>query len=135
MYTYKINITKIYDGDTVEGIVDLGFNLKMDIKVRLARIDAPEIRTKDLEEKEKGYAARDFLRNFCKEYEGKILLRTTKKGKYGRWIGELLVPLDKLKKNDDTAEKALYINCSPFVTDLCINDLLVYEGYACYKNY
>lgn len=43
MYTYKLDITSIYDGDTLNGVVDLGFNIRMDIKVRLARINTPEI--------------------------------------------------------------------------------------------
>jgi micrococcal nuclease len=81
VYTYQLEITKVYDGDTVNGVVDLGFNIRMDIKIRLANINTPEIRTKDLEEKARGYAARDFLREFLDKFGAGLLVKTTKKGK------------------------------------------------------
>ena len=52
MYTYKIKqITKVVDGDTVDVIIDLGFGLTKKERVRIAGIDAPESRTRDLYEK------------------------------------------------------------------------------------
>ena len=119
MYTYKLDITSIYDGDTLNGVVDLGFNIRMDIKVRLARINTPEIRTKDLDEKARGYAARDFLRELVKnhlEKGGHFLVQTTKKGKYGRWVAELLYDINWHSPKN-------------------INDMLVEEGHAEYKEY
>ena len=129
MYVYKFITTSVYDGDTINGVVDLGFNTRMDIKVRLGRIDTPEIRTKDLEEKERGYAARDKLREIVDMYKDHLLIKTTKRGKYGRWIGELLLiadnhAFDEIYKYADEGEE--YIN---------INDILVTEGYAVYREY
>jgi micrococcal nuclease len=115
MYTYKLDITSIYDGDTLNGVVDLGFNIRMDIKVRLARINTPEIRTRDTEEKKRGYEARDFLRNLIKEYDGMAFITTTKKGKYGRWVAELYIGNENISEN--------------------VNDMLVEKGHAEYKEY
>jgi micrococcal nuclease len=135
MYTYKLEITSIYDGDTLNGVVDLGFNIRMDIKVRLARINTPEIRTKDPEEKIAGYAARDFLREFCEKYKDSLLVRTTKRGKYGRWIGEILIYLPDHEYDSEIVEKSEDMGGSPFDVYLNINDLLVHEGHAEYKEY
>ena len=94
LYWYKFKVTKVYDGDTVYGIADMGFgtfkgNEKSPLKIRLKGINAPEIRTRDLEQKKRGYAARDFLKELL-ETSGEIYLNTLKKGKYGRWVGDLV---------------------------------------------
>lgn len=129
MYTYKLNITSIYDGDTLNGVVDLGFNIRMDIKVRLARVNTPELRTKDPDEKVAGYAARDWLREFCEKYKDGLLVKTTGKGKYGRWIGELL-----LSEDDFGYDEYLkyYVPSDGYYN---INDILVVEGHAVYREY
>jgi micrococcal nuclease len=55
MYEYAIKeVVKIVDGDTVDVIIDLGFNLSKKERIRLAGIDTPESRTRDLEEKSNG---------------------------------------------------------------------------------
>jgi len=133
MYTYKIDITKVYDGDTINGTVDLGFNLKMDIKVRLARINTPEIRTKDLDEKKRGYEARDFLRALLEECKGNIAVRTTFKGKYGRWVGEILIDASKYEHDSNIIEE--YGDPFPLDRYINVNDILVQKGYAEYKEY
>jgi micrococcal nuclease len=62
MYEYKITIDRWVDGDTVDVDIDLGFDIILKKqRVRLHGINAPESRTKDLEEKEKGLAAKEFL--------------------------------------------------------------------------
>ena len=53
MYTYKISPLKIVDGDTIDADVDLGFDIKVKKRVRFMGINAPESRTRDLEEKDK----------------------------------------------------------------------------------
>ena len=130
MYTYALKVTDIYDGDTLNGVVDLGFDVSMNIKVRLARIDTPELRTKDLDEKAKGYAARDFLRAFLEKYKEGLLVKTTGRGKYGRWIGELLLTKDDYGYDDETIkyepDSDGYYN---------VNDILVEEGHAIYREY
>ena len=121
MYTYEIEVTSIYDGDTLTGNIDLGFNIKKEkVKLRLARIDTPEIRTKDLDEKERGYAARDWLRKAVQEALDngkKVLVETVEKGKYGRWIAEL------------------YVDGDDWYDRVCLNDRLVEEGHAVYREY
>jgi micrococcal nuclease len=114
MYTYSLEVTSVYDGDTITGNIDLGFNIKKEkVKLRLARIDTPEIRTKDLDEKERGYAARDYLRELLEQYP--VFVTTTKKGKYGRWICELYIGNENISEN--------------------VNDMLVKNGHAVYKEY
>ena len=62
MYEYKIKeVVKVVDGDTVDLNIDLGFNLTKKERVRLAGIDTPESRTRDLKEKELGIEAKEFL--------------------------------------------------------------------------
>ena len=64
MYEYAIKeVVKIVDGDTVDVIIDLGFNLSKKERIRLAGIDTPESRTRDLEEKAMGLEAKDYLTN------------------------------------------------------------------------
>ena len=67
MYEYAIKeVVKIVDGDTVDVIIDLGFNLSKKERIRLAGIDTPESRTRDLEEKAMGLEAKDYLTNKIK---------------------------------------------------------------------
>jgi micrococcal nuclease len=84
-YYYEAEVVSVYDGDTCTCLVDLGFKTFIRVKVRLLGIDTPEIRTKDLDEKEKGLATRDWLRE--KILGKKVLLHTKEKGKFGRWLG------------------------------------------------
>lgn len=136
MYTYKIKILSVYDGDTVTGMVDLGFNTFQKIKVRLARIDTPEIRTKDLEEKARGYEARDFLRQLVEKYKDDIIIITSGKGKYGRWIGDIYINKDNCAYDEDLSKYYDEIagSCSD-VGCCCINDILVIEKLAEYREY
>lgn len=142
MYTYKIKITSVYDGDTVNGTVDLGFNVHMDIKVRLARIDTPELRDKDVKKKELAYQARDFLRDIVKLYGDELIIQTTGKGKYGRWIGELYaqnMPHADMYKNEPEYETIANEIKNAMATgqdQTCnINDLMVSQGLAVYRDY
>ena len=90
MYEYKVIIDRWVDGDTVDVDIDLGFDVVLKKqRVRLYGIDAWESRTRDLEEKEKGLAAKEFCKNFAKEGEPAILKTKTydASGKYGRILG------------------------------------------------
>lgn len=89
MYEYKIKeVAKVVDGDTVDIIIDLGFGLTKKERVRLVGIDTPESRTRDLEEKELGLDAKDFLERRMRDCD-KLWVRTEKDGKYGRMLGEI----------------------------------------------
>jgi len=92
MYEYRVKILRVVDGDTVDVDIDLGFGVWMHKeRVRLYGIDTPESRTRDLEEKKYGKAAKAFLQE--KLEAGTPLLRTFKDGvgKYGRILGEFWV--------------------------------------------
>jgi micrococcal nuclease len=96
MYEYRATIIKIVDGDTVDVDIDLGFNVVLrDERVRIAGIDTPESRTRDLEEKKFGLAAKARV----KQLLGKTCILKTQinksgedmKGKFGRILGDFNV--------------------------------------------
>ena len=63
MFEYRIKqVTKIVDGDTVDVDIDLGFSILYAQRLRLAGIDTPESRTKDLEEKKLGLEVKEYLK-------------------------------------------------------------------------
>ena len=91
MYEYRWKVVKIIDGDTVDVDIDLGFGVWLHKeRVRLFGIDTPESRTRDLEEKKYGLAAKKFLTGMLDD-DGGIILKThkDKTGKFGRILGEL----------------------------------------------
>ena len=72
-FVYQAELDRVVDGDTVDVVLDLGFDVKLHKqRVRLHGIDTPESRTRDLEEKEKGLAAKEFCKGFCKEGEAVV---------------------------------------------------------------
>ena len=93
MYEYKIKeVVNIVDGDTVDIIIDLGFSLTKKERVRLAGIDTPECRTRDLEEKQMGLEAKAFItRRLADGEPSGLRVKTEKDGKYGRMRGTLFV--------------------------------------------
>ena len=93
MYEYAVKeIKKVVDGDTVDIVIDLGFSLTKKERVRLAGIDTPESRTKDLKEKELGLEAKEFLARRLQEGVGRNLkVKTEKDGKYGRMLGWFII--------------------------------------------
>jgi len=114
LYYYRAMVRSVYDGDTCTVDVDLGFAVWVKgEKIRLHRINAPELRGQTREE---GKRSRDFLRGKIDGRE--VIIRTIKdkKGKYGRYLGEILLA-------DDAGG---FVN---------INDLMVSEGFAEYKDY
>lgn len=91
MYEYRVKIIKVVDGDTVDVDIDLGFGVWLNKqRIRLYGIDAPESRTRDLDEKRYGLKAKEWLKERLSD--GAVLkTRLDKKGKYGRILGEFLV--------------------------------------------
>jgi len=90
MYEYRAYLVKVVDGDTVDLMVDLGFSTMVKERFRLEGINAPETRTKDLEEKKKGLESKEFLEKVLVNSDY-ILVETKKdtKGKYGRYIATI----------------------------------------------
>lgn len=90
MYTYKARLVRVVDGDTIDAEIDLGFNVLIRQRIRLFGIDTPESRTRDLEEKERGLAAKQRLTELLpREFVVETVLN--KRGKYGRILGILHV--------------------------------------------
>lgn len=85
LYRYKAIITAVYDGDTVTADIDLGLHIWLrGEKLRLARINAPEVRGK---QRPQGIVSRDFLREMI--LDRPVWLHTVKRGKYGRYLAEI----------------------------------------------
>jgi len=114
MYIYKIKLDRVVDGDTIDAYIDLGFDISVKKRIRFMGINTPETRTKDLEEKAKGLAAKDRLKSIL-EGANTIQLNSHGIGKFGRCLGELHV--DVLDGKD----------CLTLVN---VNKLLINEGHA-----
>ena len=111
MYEYRCKLVKVVDGDTIDVDIDLGFDVWLKKqRIRLYGINAPESRTRDLEEKERGLASKQFVINFLND-EGGLTLKTHKDatGKFGRILGELWRTTDFADKslNEYLVEKEL----------------------------
>ena len=91
MFEYNAVLDRVVDGDTVDAIIDLGFDTWKKTRIRFYGINAPESRTRDLEEKKKGLAAKERLIEILKANENKFVLKSHGVGKYGRCLGELFV--------------------------------------------
>lgn len=85
-YVYKADIVSVFDGDTCTAIVDLGMRVSVEITIRLAKINAPEVRGAN---RLKGIEARDFLRS--KVLMKSVLIKTykDKTEKFGRWLADI----------------------------------------------
>ncbi len=114
MYTYKVIVNRVIDGDTLDIDVDLGFDIWLrGIRIRLNRINAYETKLgihTDALAKEKGLEGKEYLKILLENKEVIITILDTKE-KFGRWLGEV------------------YLN------DLNINDDLVTKGFAIYQKY
>jgi micrococcal nuclease len=103
MYEYSVKkVLKVVDGDTIDVDIDLGFNVSYTQRVRLAGIDTPESRTKDLKEKALGLEVKDYLSKRLKD--AKVIVIKTElpdsTEKYGRILGWLYVDGEKLSVNE-----------------------------------
>ena len=93
-YIYRIkSVTKVVDGDTIDADIDLGFDISLSKRIRLAGVDTPESRTTDLKEKAMGLESKEWLK---KKLEGAkdIIIKTElpdSTEKYGRIIGHLFI--------------------------------------------
>lgn len=103
MYTYYVHtLDKVVDGDTIDVTIDLGFDIRYSARVRLAGIDTPESRTKDLAEKELGLKSKQYLKDVLESAET-IVIRTEKPdstGKYGRILGWIFINHQTVSIND-----------------------------------
>ena len=114
-YNFRVvSVDKVVDGDTIDVSIDLGFDLIKKERVRVAGVDTPEKRTRDLEEKALGLDATYWMqKNLQDTLDGdeELTIRTELvggMGKYGRLLGWLYV-------GDD---------------DVSLNEKMIQEGYA-----
>jgi len=91
MFEYNAVLDRVIDGDTVDATIDLGFDTWKKTRIRFYGINTPESRTRDLEEKKRGLAAKDRLIEILKANDNKFVLKSHGVGKYGRCLGELFV--------------------------------------------
>ena len=93
MHEYKCTILRVVDGDTVDVDIDLGFGVWLrKERVRLHGIDTPESRTRDLEEKKYGLAAKQFVKDILLVgSKQRLITEKDKTGKFGRILGKFLV--------------------------------------------
>ena len=115
MYYYNATLVKVVDGDTVDAMIDLGFDVKVKKRIRLAGINAPESRTRNKVEKKLGLAAKERLIELMDGAANVFEIDSKELGKYGRVIG--VIYINKLAGKDT-------------LTQVCINDILVKEGHA-----
>ena len=106
MYEYNAKLDRVIDGDTVDAMIDLGFNTWVHKRIRLEGIDAPETRTRDLDEKAQGFATKERLEGLLEATSGMFVLQSHGVGKYGRCLGTI------------------------FIEEQNINELLLAEGLA-----
>jgi micrococcal nuclease len=111
MYEYYVRkVENIVDGDTIDVLIDLGFDILFQSRVRLAGIDTPESRTKDLKEKALGLESKEYLKKALKDAKS-VVIKTEKMDsseKYGRILGWVYI-------NGDTVS---------------LNDMMINDGYA-----
>ena len=114
-YNFRVTeINRVVDGDTIDVTIDLGFDLYKKERVRVAGIDTPEKRTRDLEEKALGIDATYYLKEKLEDTiagDEELTIRTELKGgmgKYGRLLGWLYIGEDAVS----------------------INEVMITEGYA-----
>jgi micrococcal nuclease len=90
-YQYKAEVKKVVDGDTFDILIDLGFDTYRHGRVRLYGINTPETRTKNLEEKKMGLAAKEFADPWIKKSNNKVKIETIldKNEKYGRILARV----------------------------------------------
>jgi micrococcal nuclease len=118
MYEYKAIVDRVVDGDTIDVTIDLGFKTWKKVRVRMEGINTPESRTRDLEEKKKGLAAKARLQEILNYNSNECVLKVSGVGKFGRAIASVYV--DTLSPASDKSS----------MTEINVNKQLIEEGHA-----
>ena len=118
MYEYKAIVNRVVDGDTIDVTIDLGFKVWKKMRVRMEGINTPESRTRDLEEKKRGLAAKDRLKNILEFNNNECVLKVSGVGKYGRALATVLV------------ESLSPLNGKDGIPLINVNQQLIEEGHA-----
>ena len=111
-YNFRVTeINRVVDGDTIDVVIDLGFDIYKHERVRIAGIDTPEKRTRDLEEKKLGIDATNWMKATLEDTingEHELTIRTELKGgvgKYGRLLGWLYVGDEEKSLNEQMIDE------------------------------
>jgi len=113
-YIYRAKLDRVVDGDTIDAMIDVGFDIWVKKRIRYMGIDTWESRTRDLDEKKKGLAAKARNIELLKEISAKsgyFRLKSHGVGKYGRVLGEIFI--QDIDGNS-----------------MCVNEQLKIEGHA-----
>ena len=107
-YIYRIRtISKVVDGDTIDADIDLGFDISLTKRIRLAGIDTPESRTTNIKEKAMGLESKEWLKHRL-EFAKDVLIKTElpdSTEKYGRILGNLYVNNEALSLNQQMIDE------------------------------
>ena len=111
-YNFRVTeVNRVLDGDTIDVTIDLGFDLFKKERVRVAGVDTPEKRTRDLEEKALGIDATNWLKKELEDVldgDDELIVRTELHGgvgKYGRLLGWLYVGDEQVSLNEQMIEQ------------------------------
>jgi len=109
MYEYSCEVKSVVDGDTVDVILNLGFDIFYKSRVRLYGIDTPESRTRNKDEKARGKMAAAYLEDAINNGNTVVIQTKLKdsRGKYGRVLGNVLV--DDVNINEQMVDKHLAV--------------------------
>lgn len=108
MYKYKAIVERIVDGDTIDIVIDLGFKITTNQRIRLQGINTPETYNvkRNSEEYKKGMAAKQFVVQRIETNNNIVVVETDKyTGKYGRYIGTIWLADNSTSLNDELVEK------------------------------
>ena len=118
MYEYNAHVERVVDGDTIDCTIDLGFSTWKKSRVRMEGINTPESRTRDKEEKKRGLAAKERLKEILKYNDNKCVLKVSGLGKFGRALASVYV--DTLSSTTPKSS----------ITEINVNKQLIEEGHA-----
>ena len=113
-YIYKAKLDRVVDGDTVDALIDVGFNIWFKKRIRFKGVDTWESRTRNLEEKKKGLAAKARTKELLEKVSSKsgyFRIKSYGTGKYGRVLADIFIK--------DKDGKTIFIN-----------ETLITEGHA-----
>ena len=100
-YGYSCKLVRVVDGDTCDALIDLGFDTFVKKRIRFYGVDTWESRTRNLEEKKKGLAAKEYVKDLLENSdESKFSIISHGVGKYGRVLGELFVKGEEKSVNE-----------------------------------
>ena len=94
-FVYNAKLVRVVDGDTCDAMIDLGFDTWVKKRIRFMGVDTWESRTRNLEEKKKGLAAKAYTKKMLESSdEGNFTLKSHGTGKYGRVLGEIFLNVE-----------------------------------------